>query len=442
MRMKRFFCTVLAAALSCSIVSCKPERETVQKQITLKIKMTPIGLGTIPGLGEVEIYDLFRAAAEKFKSQYDRYDVDFEISRYDYLDEKEQLADKYGSDEAADIYYSGSYNTPTYAAKGWLVPLNDIVDEELHSDIDQAIWDQNSIDGNIYTMPFQQLQNTLMVNKSMMEQAGLQEYIPENDSIAHWSTETFNTIVHTLKQSITEENRFAFMMYANNNQGDNHVMTLLQAYGGTLYDDNGNFMVNTQEGVAALNWIKEMDTQGITPKGSENMELLDCMNLFNNGQMAVCVGNLTNLWDAWNKGLDVFLANFPSLDGTGYCTSSTNGFCIFNNGDSDKIQAAKDFIRFIYTDADLMKYTIGTLPVNHSVIAQYQEEIRMLKAYGDNMPNTVDNIRNNLGWNEVRDAFYPNIQNLLKGSKTPAEVAADIDASCNAALEKGRSGLG
>ena len=395
----------------------------------------------MPGVGEAETYDLFAAAAKKFSEQYDKYDVDFDISRYDYLDEKEQLADKYGTEEAADIFYSGSWNTPTYAADGWLVPLDDIIDEELRSDIDVTIWNQNTMGDHVYTLPFQQLQNTLMVNRAMMQDAGLEAYIPEEDTIAHWSVEDFNTILHALKTSITDENRFVFMMYAANNQGDSHIMTLLRSHGCTLYNEEGLFQVNTAEGTAALEWIKELDVQGITPKGAENLELLDCVNLFNNGQLAICMGNLTNMWDSWNKGLDVFAANFPSIDGEGYCTSSTNGFCVFDNGDEARIEAAKDFVRFIYTDEELMKYTLGTLPVNRSVIARYKDEIRMLQAYGENTPCSVDNVRNQPGWQGVREAFYPNIQNLLLGTRTPAEVAADIDESCNNALKIGWSAL-
>ena len=185
-----------------------------------------------------------------------------------------------------------------------------------------------------------------MVNRAMMQDAGLEAYIPEEDTIAHWSVEDFNTILHALKTSITDENRFVFMMYAANNQGDSHIMTLLRSHGCTLYNEEGLFQVNTAEGTAALEWIKELDVQGITPKGAENLELLDCVNLFNNGQLAICMGNLTNMWDSWNKGLDVFAANFPSIDGEGYCTSSTNGFCVFDNGDEARIEAAKDFVRF------------------------------------------------------------------------------------------------
>ncbi len=443
MKIKRSMSVLFAAILCFGLMGCHPKEKQKEKEsLTIAIKTTPIGLGSVPGIGDVEIYDLFIAASEKFKAQYDQYNVTFEISRYNYPDEKEQLADKHGSDEAADIFYAGSYNIATYAANGWLVSLDDIIDEKLRADIDETIWEQNSIEGKVYTMPFQQLQNTLLVNKTMMEEAGLHEYLPEKDTIAQWSTEEFNMILRKLKDALSEQNKFAMTMYAANNQGDSHIMTLLRAYGGSLYDETGRFAVNTPEGIRALEWIQNMDAQGITPKGAENLELLDCVNLFYNGQIAICIGNLTNLWDAWNKGLDVFAANFPSLDGAGYCTSSTNGFCVFDNGDPDKIQVCKDFIRFIYMDEELMQYTLGTLPVSHSVTEKHRNEIRMLKAYDDNTKNAVDNIRNHLGWQEVRDVFYPNIRDLLMKKETPGETAAAIDRSCNAALEQGRAAVG
>ena len=86
-----------------------------------------------------------------------------------------------------------------------------------------------------------------------------------------------------------------------------------------------------------------------------------------------------------------------------------------------------------------MRYTLGTLPVSKSFIEQYQDDIWMLKAYGENTPNTVDNIRGSLNWQGVRDVFYLHINNLLTGTRSPEEVAAAIDESCNAALKEGRN---
>ena len=445
MRKSQLICSLLALALCLLSAGCRSreaEKPAAPEKVTLIVKTPPIGLGNIPDVGEVEVYDLIMAAAERFRVQYDRCDVEFVVSRYDYLDEQAQLVDKYGTPEAADLFFSGSWNLPLYVQRGWMVPLDDIISEELRSDIDESIWRHNTLDGKVYTLPFHQLQNTLMVNREMMEAAGLEAYIPEEGAVACWSTEEFRLICRELAKSLTDENTFAFMMYAANNQGDSHIMTLLRAYGCPLYDKDGNFTVNTPEGIRALEWIREMDEQGIIPRGAENLELLDCVNLFYNRQLAICMGNLTNMWDTRNRGIDAFAANFPSLDGEGYCSATTNGFCLFDNGDEEKIRVAKDFLQYLYTDEELMKYTLGTIPVNNSVIRQYQDEIWLLRAYGENTSHVVNSVQSNRNWQGVRDVFYVQINDLLTGQKTPKEAGEAIDAGCNAALEKGRTDAG
>ena len=438
---KSLLCMFLIFAACFSMTGCssgKPADERPES-ITLRIATPPIGLGSVPGVGEAEISEMMEVAAERFSAQYTAFDVNFEINRYNYTDEKEQLLDKIGTEDAADIFYAGSWNTSAWAEQGWIVPLDDIIDDGLRSDISETLWRQNSYKGHVYVLPYQQLHNTLAVNKKMMEEAGLEEFIPEQDTIAHWSTEDFNTVFAELKESITDETTYVFMMYALNDQGDSHIMTLLQAMGGSLYDENGNFAVNTPEGIAALTWLKSLDEQGYVPENAENIEFVDVINLFYNGQMAICMSNLTNLWDYRDRGMEVFPVNFPSLDGRGYVVATTNGFCVFDNGDTKKVQAAKDLVRYIYTDEELMKYTLGTLPVNQSVMYKYEDEIWMLKAYIENSPNLTTIVRlDNLNWQGVRDVFYLNIQDLLKGTKSPEEVAKAIDETCNAALEQGR----
>lgn len=439
--MKRILSLCLALAVSFSLAGCQSTalNDGKPQTITLKITTPPIGLGDVPGVGESEASDMLALAAERFNAQYADRDVRFEISRYNYTDEKEQLLDKIGTEDAADVFFAGSWNTSAWADRGWLVPLDDIIDEELRADISETLWNQNTYKGHVYVIPYHQLQNTLAVNRAMMEQAGLEDFIPEPNTIAHWSTEEFNTVFAGLKASIADESTYVFMMYAHNSQGDSHIMTLLQAMGGSLYDEDGNFAVNTPEGIAALTWLKSLDEQGYVPKAAENIEFIDMVDLFGNGQLAICMANLTNLCDYRAQGLDVFPVNFPSLDGRGYAVATTNGFCVFDNGAPEKIRVAKDFIRYIYTDEELMKYTLGTLPVNDSVMEQYGDEIWMLNAYRENSENLTTIVRlDNLNWQGVRDVFYLNIQDLLRGKKTPAEVAAAIDETCNATLEQGR----
>lgn len=429
----------LVSALCGAAAGCSPAPKPPEP-VTIRIKCAPMTMAYDADHLDAEVYDLFQEAAEKFTAQYTDAKVNFIIEKYQYVDEKTQVIDKFGTDEAADLLYGGSFNLPTYILEKRLASWNDIVDDSLRADIDDAIWTQCTVDGNIYLMPYTQLQNTLMVNAGCMRAAGLDEYIPADGTIAQWSTEEFNLILAALKDTMTDSHSFPMFAYASNNQGDLHTMTLLRAYGCRIYDDEGYFALNTPEGIQALKWLKELNEQGITPKGAENLDLVSNINLFYHNQLAICMGNQVNLNDCRNLyGLDVFLANFPSLDGSGYVTNYLNGFTLFDNGDPKVLEAARAFIRFIYSDKELLRYSLSSVPVLKSYVEEHKDKIWMMEAYSINSANSVDFLNNTPNWEGVRAAFYPNIQDLYRGAMTPEEAAAAIDESCNAAVKEGRA---
>lgn len=437
---KQTLALILCMLLGGSLTGCGAQPQPVQEPVTIRIKCPPMTMAYDADHPDTEVYDLFQEAAEKFTAQYEGTKVNFIIDKFQYVDEKAQVIDKFGTDEAADILFGGSFNLPTYILEGRLAAWDEVIDDALRADVDDAIWAQCTADGKTYLMPYFQLQNTLMVNADLMRAAGLDEYIPPENTIAQWSTEEFNQILTALKASMPDRNSFPMFAYAANNQGDLHVMTLLRAYGCGIFDAQGNFAVNTPEGVRALSWLQELNQQGITPKGAENLELINNMELFYHGQMAICMGNQVNLNDCRNLyGLNVFLANFPSQDGNGYATSYLNGFTLFDNGDEDVLRAARDFVRFIYSNKELLRYSLSSTPVLRSYVEEHGNEVWMMQAYSDNSVNTVDFLHNTPNWEGVRAAFYPNIQELYRGTKTPSEAAAAIDESCNAAIAQGRA---
>ena len=437
---KRMLALGLSLLLCGALAGCGAAPQPPQEPVTVRIKCPPMTMAYDGDHPDAEVYDLFQEATEKFAAQYEGAQVNFIIEKFQYVDEKAKVIDKFGTDEAADILFGGSFNIPTYILEGRLATWDEVIDDALRADVDDAIWAQCMADGKTYLMPYFQLQNTLMVNADLMRAAGLEEAIPPKDTIAQWSTEEFNQILPALKESMTDSLTFPMFAYASNNQGDLHTMTLLRAYGCGIFDENGDFAVNTPEGIRALTWLKELNDRGITPKGAENLELINNMELFYHGQMAICMGNQVNLNDCRNLyGLDVFLANFPSLDGRGYATGYLNGFTLFDNGDPEVLDVARDFIRFIYSDKELLRYSLSSTPVLKSYVAEHRDEVWMMQAYSDNSSNVVDFLHNTPNWEGVRAAFYPNIQDLYRGSKTPAEVAAAIDESCNAAIAQGRA---
>ena len=71
------------------------------------------------------------------------------------------------------------------------------------------------------------------------------------------------------------------------------------------------------------------------------------------------------------------VANFPSLDGKGYNTSFVTGFQIFDNGDPDKVQAAKDFLRYFMSNEEFMNYAQVGIPASNATAERVSEHIFM-----------------------------------------------------------------
>ena len=315
-----------------------------------------------------------------------------------------------------------------------MVPLDDIITEELRADVDDMLWKMSQMDGKTYMLPYYSLQNTLIYNKNLFRQCGLAEYIGEEGTIQSWTPEEWEDILATLAEKLPEMT-YPMLMYAKNDQGDTHIMTLLRSKGSPFFNENGRFNLNTKEGIAALQWIADSYQKGYFPAGCENMEIIDCSNLFTNNQLAIYMANSATLpgMDRHSTGV----ANFPSPDGKGYNTSFVTGFEIFDNGDPEKVQAAKDFLRYFISNEELMNYAQVGIPASNATAERVSKHIFMQEAYNANTGNTVDFTANNPNWRGVRDVFYTHIHELLAGTKTPQEAAEALDADCNAAIETG-----
>ena len=229
------------------------------------------------------------------------------------------------------------------------------------------------------------------------------------------------------------------MMYAKNNQGDTHTMSLLRAYGSRIFDKDGNFDLESEEGIKALAWVQEGVERGWYAPHSENMEILDNMELFNNGQLAIYFYNIASK-DNFDLQANGF-ANWPTEDGEGICTSFMTGFEVFDNGDDAKPAASKAFIQYIYSTEEWTNLESANIPVQKSVSEKYSN-LEMLNTFADNADKAVNFTNNNPNWQgtetSVRSVFWPHIHDLLSGDVTPEECARGIDEDCNKAIAIGR----
>ena len=285
-------------------------------------------------------------------------------------------------------------------------------------------------------MPYFGMQNTLCYNKDLFKQVGLEKYISNEDVIQNWTLSDFETILSTLHQKLPE-NMQTMMMYAKNEMGDTHVITLLRSHGSTFFDENGRVNLSTPEGIAAVKWLMDCNEKGYFPTNAENLEINDCYDLFRNGQLGIYICNPVLETSIKASGINYGQVNFPSIRGNGFNTTFLTGFEVFDNGDKTKLKVAKDFIKFIYENEEMLGYSAGSIPSSNKIAVKYAEELKSIQKYIDNGQYGWNYTGNAPSWRKVREVFYKDIKELLYGEKTAEEIAELIETDCNKAIEDG-----
>ena len=111
-------------------------------------------------------------------------------------------------------------------------------------------------------------------------------------------------------------------------------------------------------------------------------------------------------------GDTVGLVNFPGPDADGSATAFASGFQVFDNGDAEKLQVAKDFLSYVYTDERWLDYAAGAIPASKRVSDRYGADIPSYDLFRANADNVWDFTGGSPDTQTVRDVFYTGIHDL------------------------------
>lgn len=429
--MKRKIGTYLMAfAVAAGLCGCGSK---AKPEVSLIVKVPTMGMNCVSNSNIVSCQDFMDFATEKFAAAYESADVSMRVEVFDYIDESDPILGAYGTEEAADVLYEGYFNMAAYISEGHVVPLDDIITDEIRKDISESAWAQSMKNGKTYMMPYLSMQNILIYNKRLFMECGLERFLPDELEIQNWTIEEWEIILDTLAEKLPDGS-YPMLMYGMNNQGDTHIMSLIRAFGSGIFDEDGNFDFESEEAVRGLEWIQGGVGRGWYPPHPENIELVDNQQLFENGLLGIYLFNNANFMLYDDIETDYGYVNFPGNIATSFIT----GFEVFDNGDPLKVQVSKDFVKFIYEDEELLELSAGSIPESRTVAAKYAGQIMMLAEFSANEVNVVDFMNNSPNWqgseNSVRNVFWPKIHELLRGRTTPKECAAALNQDCNAAI--------
>jgi len=199
--------------------------------------------------------------------------------------EQVRLALSAGGDSPYDIVHGANAQVGEWAAPGWMMPLNDLVDkywdEYNLGDIPEKAWEGATIDGQIYGVPIVGNTLHLIYRQDVLDEYGIE--VPE----------TYDDVIEMCNTIGLDNPDFDMPFTVNLSAGwawEIEFFQMQRAYGGKFLDENNNATFNDETGVKAVEKLVEVADA--------------CMGIdgytfgLNDQEVAVQLGTLpaTNMW--------------------------------------------------------------------------------------------------------------------------------------------------
>ena len=332
-----------------------------------------------------------------------------------------------------------------WGANGHMVDLSDMFDDtdmaEINAVNEGVMKSCTHTNGAIYEYPLVMTAHCMAVNLNAFKEAGADQYL---DLDTHtWTTDDFIKAVEALYAKYGQTVGAVFCAGQGGDQGTRALVNNL--YGGTFTNaEHTAYTWDDPLNVKALEQLKAMD--GIEFDAS--LAGGDEIAKFYQGalKMAFC-WNIAQQMDPNGAGTgaektvtgdDIAFMSFPSEDGSSKLQGGTWGFGIFDNGDEARIEAAKQFIKFMCDSehtVDAVKaasyFAVRTTAEGTDLSNIWADEPIMAE-YTKLMPYLGDYYQVTTGWAAARTAWWNMLQAVGTGDDVAAAVAAGA-AEANAA---------
>ena len=352
------------------------------------------------------------------------------------------------SNSGPDVMQLYEVGTKWMIDSGYAIPMQELIDADGYdiSNLEENIVDYYTIDGDLYSIPFNTSTPILYYNKTAFEEAGLDpEVAPTNfDEILEYSEKL------TKKNGNTTE-RYGYAMqiygwffeqflikqqldYANEGNGRDHQATAV------TFDTN-------QGALNIINGWKKLVDSGLVANFGRNGDAVT--DSFASGKVAMTIASTASLTDIKSKINDTFelgTAYFPAVSKTDEGGVSIGGasLWIMDKGNDEKAEAAFEFIKFMVSAESQAKWAQAT---GYFSVTKDAYEIPSMVEHLNNNPEfqtAIDQLResNNqsgalLGvFPEARASIEENIEKVLNNQLTSQEAVSNIAKTINTALDK------
>ncbi|WP_284645203.1 ABC transporter substrate-binding protein [Paenibacillus silviterrae] len=376
-------------------------------------------------------------AYEEMKQGFEKANPNVKINIVKTPDDRinERISIAANTNEMPDIQQGSFFWPLSYAKKGLLVPLDDIVDKQ---DFEEKTLKNVSVDNKIYIYPNSTVAIGFLVNKDLFKEKNALDLLPKN--MEPW---TFDQFLKAAK-AVTDPGKqvYGYGLYAGDTGGDQATHSLLWGFGAkTWNDENNKAILNSPEGVKGVEFLTRLIDEGVVPPGAPGLKASALMNdMFVQGKLGMAFGNIGNLptlnkafTEGTAKKFEVDIVPFPSVDGKSSNTVLFGyGTWMWNTKDETKMKWAKEFIKYANSQENMAKMAKAesVLIARKSLAKTYAEGTLQYKTtqlfkYAGNIGLSVP------GYPETRSAFYPELQAAFTKKKTAQQALDDWTKKAN-----------
>lgn len=404
--------------LSGLIPSISPLVVKAEKEVTIKYWNFP-NFTSDKEFPASEDYDA--ALIEAFQEKYPHIKVEYQ--KLDFTDGPAKIETALQSMTNPDVIYDAPGRIIDWASKGYLAPFTDVDTSQLN---DAAVKASSFMD-ELYLYPQGIAPFLMAVNTKLTDELGVTDLLPldkKDNPERNWTVEEFQAFLEAVKEA--EGDIIPTVVYSKSQAGDQGPRAFVSnLYGSWITNDEvTEYIINNEAGVKALEWIKEQSPTGILGQGAA-LEAKDALEYFKSGKAAMTILASPGLFAQWSD-MNVRFLPFPNVDKSPRYEYLVAGPAVFDNGDADKIEAAKLFVDFMINDEVWGKRTLlatGNFSAKKDDLGLYDnEELAFAETLSDKFGAYYNTIP---GYARMRPLWFPLLQGILSGDTQDVKAAVD-----------------
>lgn len=403
------------------VLACMPAMGMAESLGTIKVWYSGDNEGT-----RVE---LFEKAKAEIEAEYPGTTVEIETIAYSELNAKQLTACRAGVG-VPDVMSQSATATNGFMVEGLLLPLEDLMADlgrDLKAEFNPAFFSLMEDEEHIYGVPQSKTALVLVYNKTLFEEAGIEEPPTTWDELYECAKKLTLT-----REDGTKQYGFA---YPGTNAGNIwfRIVPAIWSAGGEIYSEDGKTsLVDSEATREAVRHYTSFYLDGLAPESTLELDAATICQMVASGTVAMYMDNIGAVTSNLEGVIDVGTALYPGKDGI--ADVGMGGWNLAIPATTENPKGAAIFIDKV-TNAEAMELQLK-LPALAASLQDEQWTQGINAAYSEMLSSHVRELPPFVNLAGAQNAMMTMLQSVMTGMSTVEQAVSDCSYEIQMILDE------